>query len=99
MVANFLRGCESSIRDRAHGKGGDCRWRVGRIDGPTPHGRRMSDDLKQSALDYHRLEPRGKIKVVPTKPMVTQRDLSLAYSPGVAYACEAIVADPNEASS
>lgn len=58
----------------------------------------MSDDLKQSALDYHRLEPRGKIKVVPTKPMVTQRDLSLAYSPGVAYACEAIVADPNQAS-
>ena len=51
---------------------------MGRIDGPTPHGRRMSDDLKQSALDYHRLEPRGKIKVVPTKPMVTQRDLSLA---------------------
>ena len=43
----------------------------------------MTDDLKQSALDYHRLEPRGKIKVVPTKPMVTQRDLSLAYSPGV----------------
>ncbi|KGQ18076.1 Bifunctional malic enzyme oxidoreductase/phosphotransacetylase [Lysobacter dokdonensis DS-58] len=59
----------------------------------------MSDDLKQSALDYHRMEPRGKIKVVPTKPMVTQRDLSLAYSPGVAYACEAIVADPNEAST
>ncbi|MUV12958.1 NADP-dependent malic enzyme [Noviluteimonas gilva] len=58
----------------------------------------MTDDLKQSALDYHRMEPRGKIKVVPTKPMVTQRDLSLAYSPGVAYACEAIVADPNQAS-
>src|SRR4249919_3444964 len=58
-----------------------------------------SHDLKQSALDYHRLEPRGKIKVVPTKPMVTQRDLSLAYSPGVAYACEAIVEDPNEASA
>jgi len=59
----------------------------------------MTDDLKHAALDYHRLEPRGKIKVVPTKPMVTQRDLSLAYSPGVAYACEAIVADPNEASA
>ena len=57
-----------------------------------------SHDLKQSALDYHRHEPRGKIKVVPTKPMVTQRDLALAYSPGVAYACEAIVADPNQAS-
>src|SRR6476659_3677179 len=58
----------------------------------------MTDDLKQSALEYHRLDPRGKIKVVATKPMVTQRDLSLAYSPGVAYACEAIVDDPNAAS-
>ena len=58
-----------------------------------------NDELKQAALDYHRLEPRGKIKVSATKPMVTQRDLALAYSPGVAYACEAIVADPNEVSS
>ena len=57
----------------------------------------MSDDLKQSALDYHRLSPPGKIRVMATKPMVTQRDLALAYSPGVAYACEAIVADPNQA--
>jgi len=55
-------------------------------------------DLKQSALEYHRQEPPGKIRVAPTKPLVTQRDLSLAYSPGVAYACEAIVADPNAAS-
>lgn len=59
----------------------------------------MSDnDLKTAALDYHRLSPPGKIKVTATKPMVTQRDLALAYSPGVAYACEAIVADPNTAS-
>jgi malate dehydrogenase (oxaloacetate-decarboxylating)(NADP+) len=57
-----------------------------------------TDDLKQAALEYHRWAPPGKIKVVATKPMVTQRDLALAYSPGVAYACEAIVADPNEAS-
>ena len=57
-----------------------------------------SQDLKQSALEYHRQDPPGKIKVAPTKPLVTQRDLSLAYSPGVAYACEAIVADPNAAS-
>ncbi len=62
-------------------------------DNPPP-----SDAFKQAALDYHRLSPPGKIKVVPTKPMVTQRDLALAYSPGVAYACEAIVADPNAAS-
>ncbi|MGO1072470.1 NADP-dependent malic enzyme [Lysobacter sp. CA199] len=59
----------------------------------------MSDnDLKTAALDYHRLSPPGKIKVTATKPMVTQRDLALAYSPGVAYACEAIVDDPNTAS-
>src|SRR6188472_4018411 len=57
-----------------------------------------SEDFKQAALDYHTQAPPGKIKVVPTKPMVTQRDLALAYSPGVAYACEAIVADPNAAS-
>ncbi|MGY4515022.1 NADP-dependent malic enzyme [Lysobacter sp. HA18] len=56
-----------------------------------------SDDLKQAALEYHRIDPPGKIKVSPTKPLVTQRDLALAYSPGVAYACEAIVADPNAA--
>ncbi|MGN6223841.1 NADP-dependent malic enzyme [Pseudoxanthomonas sp.] len=57
-----------------------------------------NDDFKQAALEYHRLSPPGKIKVAPTKPMVTQRDLALAYSPGVAYACEAIVEDPNAAS-
>ncbi|HUH90283.1 MAG TPA: NADP-dependent malic enzyme [Lysobacter sp.] len=56
-----------------------------------------NDDLKQAALDYHRQHPPGKIKVAATKAMVTQRDLALAYSPGVAYACEAIVADPNAA--
>ncbi|TWI06862.1 NADP-dependent malic enzyme [Aerolutibacter ruishenii] len=56
------------------------------------------DDLKQAALEYHRLSPPGKIKVTATKAMVTQRDLALAYSPGVAYACEAIVEDPNTAS-
>ncbi|MCA1713751.1 MAG: NADP-dependent malic enzyme, partial [Gammaproteobacteria bacterium] len=63
-----------------------------------PDNRPSTEEFKQSALDYHRAEPKGKIKVVPTKPMVTQRDLALAYSPGVAYACEAIVADPNAAS-
>ncbi|MCB1566749.1 MAG: NADP-dependent malic enzyme, partial [Xanthomonadales bacterium] len=55
--------------------------------------------LKDAALEYHRLSPPGKIKVTPTKALVTQRDLALAYSPGVAYACEAIVEDPNEAST
>ena len=58
----------------------------------------LSEELRLAALDYHRQCPPGKIKVSATKPMVTQRDLALAYSPGVAYACEAIVADPNAAS-
>ena len=58
-----------------------------------------ADDLKKAALDYHRASPPGKIKIAPTKPLATQRDLSLAYSPGVAAACEAIVADPQEVSS
>ncbi|OZB61661.1 MAG: NADP-dependent malic enzyme [Lysobacterales bacterium 14-68-21] len=56
------------------------------------------EELKHAALEYHRLCPPGKIKVTATKPMVTQRDLALAYSPGVAYACEAIVENPNAAS-
>ncbi len=59
----------------------------------------ISDQLKQAALEYHRQSPPGKIKVTPTKAMTTQRDLSLAYSPGVAAACMAIVEDPNEAST
>jgi malate dehydrogenase (oxaloacetate-decarboxylating)(NADP+) len=59
----------------------------------------MSDDLKQAALEYHRRAPQGKIKISPTKPLVTQRDLALAYSPGVAAACEAIVEDPGEVST
>jgi malate dehydrogenase (oxaloacetate-decarboxylating)(NADP+) len=58
-----------------------------------------SEDFKQAALDYHTQAPPGKIKVVATKPMLTQRDLALAYSPGVAHACEAIVADPHQASA
>ncbi|MBP8098777.1 MAG: NADP-dependent malic enzyme, partial [Arenimonas sp.] len=57
------------------------------------------EDFKQAALDYHELSPPGKIKVCATKPMQTQRDLALAYSPGVAHACEAIVADPGRASA
>jgi len=58
----------------------------------------ISEDFRQAALEYHRLPRPGKIRVTATKPMVTQRDLSLAYSPGVAYACEAIVEDPQQAS-
>src|SRR4051794_19268250 len=57
----------------------------------------MAERLVEDALDYHALPQAGKLAVVPTKPMATQRDLSLAYSPGVAIACEAIVADQGEA--
>lgn len=54
----------------------------------------MKDTLRDAALEYHRLPRPGKISIVPTKPMATQRDLSLAYSPGVAAACEEIEKDP-----
>jgi len=59
----------------------------------------MSEDLRESALEYHRLPTPGKIAVTPTKPLANQRDLALAYTPGVAEACNAIVADPGEAST
>jgi len=57
----------------------------------------MLDDLRQAALDYHRFPVPGKIEVVATKSLITQRDLALAYTPGVAAACDAIVADPRQA--
>ncbi|PWB39945.1 MAG: NADP-dependent malic enzyme [Rhodocyclales bacterium] len=53
----------------------------------------MEKDLDAAALEYHRLPTPGKISVVPTKGLTNQRDLALAYSPGVAAACNAIVAD------
>lgn len=57
----------------------------------------MDKQLREAALQYHRTAPAGKITVNPSKPMQTQRDLALAYSPGVAAACEEIVKDSNEA--
>jgi malate dehydrogenase (oxaloacetate-decarboxylating)(NADP+) len=57
----------------------------------------MDDDFRRAALDYHRLPRPGKLSVEPTKRMASQRDLALAYSPGVAAACEAIQADPASA--
>ncbi|WP_110876924.1 NADP-dependent oxaloacetate-decarboxylating malate dehydrogenase [Franconibacter helveticus] len=54
----------------------------------------MDDQLKQSALDFHEFPVPGKIQVSPTKPLATQRDLALAYSPGVAAPCLEIAADP-----
>ena len=53
--------------------------------------------LRDAARDYHRFPTKGKISVTPTKPLVNQRDLSLAYSPGVAYPCLDIEADPSKA--
>ena len=54
----------------------------------------MSEELRKSALDYHRYPRPGKLAIQATKPLANQRDLALAYSPGVAAACEEIAADP-----
>jgi malate dehydrogenase (oxaloacetate-decarboxylating)(NADP+) len=69
----------------------------------APPGARMSssssDDLSRAALAYHRLPKPGKLEIQATKPLANQRDLALAYSPGVAAPCLAIAADPNEAAA
>ena len=57
----------------------------------------MNKDQKQAALDYHALPLPGKLSVIPSKPCVSQRDLSLAYTPGVAEPVRAIVKDPDNA--
>ena len=54
-------------------------------------------DLRKAALEYHRHPVPGKLAVSATKQLINQRDLALAYSPGVAAACDEIVRDPNEA--
>ena len=60
----------------------------------------MSDkDIREASLEYHRQFPPGKIAILPTKQLINQRDLALAYTPGVAAACDEIVRDPREASS
>src|SRR5438874_6582837 len=56
-----------------------------------------SEELNSAALAYHRLPRPGKLEIQATKPLGTQHDLALAYSPGVAAACEAIAADPAQA--
>ena len=58
----------------------------------------MDPQLRKAALEYHELGRPGKISVTATKQLTNQRDLALAYSPGVAAACEEIVSDPNNAS-
>ncbi|WMP15907.1 NADP-dependent malic enzyme [Thiothrix lacustris] len=59
----------------------------------------MKDELDQAALDYHEFPQPGKLEVTPTKNMTNQRDLALAYSPGVAAASLAIAADPTLAAN
>jgi malate dehydrogenase (oxaloacetate-decarboxylating)(NADP+) len=56
----------------------------------------MKDSLRKAALEYHRFPKPGKIAIAATKGLLNQRDLALAYSPGVAFACEEIVRDPAE---
>ena len=57
----------------------------------------MDDNTRRAALDYHRFPPPGKLRIEPTKRMVNQRDLALAYSPGVAAPCMEIADDPDKA--
>ncbi len=57
----------------------------------------MDEQLRRNALEYHRRNPPGKISVAPTKQLTNQRDLALAYSPGVAAACDEIQRDPAQA--
>ena len=59
----------------------------------------MSESLKDSAMRYHMEPTPGKLAIQPTKPLANKRDLSQAYSPGVAFACEAIVEDQTQAAS
>ncbi|MBC8212624.1 MAG: NADP-dependent malic enzyme [Gammaproteobacteria bacterium] len=58
----------------------------------------MSEDFREKALEYHQFPTPGKLCIQSTVPLTTQRDLALAYSPGVAYACEEIEKDPLKAS-
>lgn len=58
----------------------------------------MTEKLDERALNYHRFPVPGKLAITATKPLATQQDLALAYSPGVAAACDAIVANPEEVS-
>ncbi|PRG05553.1 NADP-dependent malic enzyme [Burkholderia ambifaria] len=58
---------------------------------------KQTETQQQAAYDYHEFPTPGKISVVASKPLVTQRDLALAYTPGVASVCEAIAADPLQA--
>src|SRR6187397_2632342 len=77
-------------RPRRHGPMSDSTSQIS-----TPEDKRA--ELRRAALEYHELPVPGKISIAATKQVVNQRDLALAYSPGVASACEEIVADPSNA--
>ncbi len=64
---------------------------------PMPTSEQKRSQLRRAALDYHEFPTPGKIAIAATKALVNQRDLALAYSPGVAFACEEIAADPSAA--
>ena len=61
---------------------------------PTIHAEERREQLRRAALEYHEFPTPGKISIAPTKQLVNQHDLALAYSPGVAAPCEEIVKDP-----
>ncbi|HJV76132.1 MAG TPA: phosphate acyltransferase, partial [Noviherbaspirillum sp.] len=67
------------------------------MDSPVDQKEQLRQQLRQAALEYHEFPTPGKISVTPTKQLTNQRDLALAYSPGVAAACEEIVVDPANA--
>lgn len=60
----------------------------------TQDPRESQDSLREAALHFHKYPKPGKVEIVPTKPLANQRDLALAYSPGVAAPCEEIAANP-----
>src|SRR5215217_2072199 len=67
------------------------------MESSTDQKEELRQQLRQAALEYHQFPTPGKISVTPTKQLTNQRDLALAYSPGVAAACEEIVIDPANA--
>src|SRR5262249_13609756 len=67
--------------------------RRGSAHGEQDYNFSVDEQLKKNALEYHRRNPPGKISILPTKQLTNQRDLALAYSPGVAAACDEIVRD------
>ena len=64
---------------------------------PVDNEQEKRDELRRSALEYHEFPTPGKVAVMATKQLINQRDLALAYTPGVAAPCEEIVKDPNAA--